>query len=245
MCVIGTLIKLFSPSGSAGAHLIRLIGNYKYPVTAKLWVSGWRLLIDAENLPQTKLYLSFCYEIPTSFVSLTKLVRIVGVRWQNTGSLIHGYTNIICTIPRSWHHLCIQGLFAEGKLKATKKEKNQTNKNKTNKQNPSQLDFLNKNLWKKSPQDWDEWHNTACIRMTTRISWVKTSGSPSSHGSPSRCKGLIECHLSSSPSVCSADPGAGPSFLSGLSGSWDLRKMNVTQGCLATVCLMCAHKSWQ
>lgn len=79
----------------------------------------------------------------------------------------------------------------------------------------------------------------------TRISRVKISGSPSRPGRPSRCKGLIECHLSSSPSVCSTDPRAGPGFLSGLSGSWDLRKMSVTQGRLATVCLMCAHKSWQ
>lgn len=81
--------------------------------------------------------------------------------------------------------------------------------------------------------------------MTTRISWVKASASQSSRDRPSRCQGVIVCHLCSSPSVRSADPRAGPSSLSDLPGSWDLRKMSIMQECLATVCLMCAHKSWK
>lgn len=81
--------------------------------------------------------------------------------------------------------------------------------------------------------------------MTNRISWVKASASQSSRDRPSRCQGMIVCHLCASPSVRSADPRAGPSFFSELPGSWDPRKMSIMQECLAIVCLMCAHKSWK
>lgn len=80
--------------------------------------------------------------------------------------------------------------------------------------------------------------------MTTRISRVRALACQSSRNRPRRCRGAIGCHLCSSPSVCLVDPRAGPSFLSRLSGSWDPRKMSILQECLATVCLMCAHKSW-
>lgn len=48
-------MKLFLPSGLAGAHLIRLMGNHKYPATARDVVE-WMKSMQRTSLKQTCIF---------------------------------------------------------------------------------------------------------------------------------------------------------------------------------------------
>lgn len=98
----------------------------------------------------------------------------------------------------------------------------------------------------KSPQGRGyKWHDTAGIRMTTRISRSRHRAAQAALAGPAHAKTWSSVTSPHLHLFALLTPELAPGFLSRLSGSWDLRKMSISQGRLATVCLMCAHKSWQ